>query len=266
MTTTISITELIAMRNMVDKLIESSGTSSGSTKIEKTKRKSGPSAYNAFTKKVTTEHKADMDAYKEAHPGEKGITMTFVGLYKKAHEDEYKEFEAAWKLKKSETPSDDADEASDEASEKASEKASVKSDKPKRVISDEQKAKMKAGREAAKAKKDAEKASGEPAEAKPKKTGKKAKKAENEVIKTEVVKPEAKAEAKAEAEDSEIELLPFLLSGMTYLRPGSRDASGTIEWATPDLWLNKKGVKGGYVGAIKEDNTIDEDAVEPELD
>ncbi len=76
------------------------------------------------------------------------------------------------------------DEASESGSVVASEgEAEPKADKPKRVLSEEQKAKMKAGREAAKARKDAEKAAaadgGEaPAEApaeEPKKEGFKAK-------------------------------------------------------------------------------------------
>lgn len=76
------------------------------------------------------------------------------------------------------TPSTD-DEAASEAEPAAAEggaAVAVKADKPKRVISDEQKAKMKAGREAAKAIKDAAIAAG----VEPPKKAKSAKKAKDE--------------------------------------------------------------------------------------
>jgi hypothetical protein len=145
-------------------------------------------------------------------------------------------------------------------------------------MSDEQKAKMKAGREAAKAKKDAEKA-GVPVEEapvvaapvaapasvvaavtepvatkKPVKTAKKA--AAAPVITAPVVTPVESTAAP--------ELLPFSFNGGTYLRMGSKLPNGEALYTSGHLWMSgKKGAKGPHYGELKDDGTIDMEAEEP---
>jgi hypothetical protein len=87
---------------------------------------------------LSESHKDEIAAYKAANPEvKKGVTLTWCGIYKKEHVDEYTEFEKAWnelhpkpELIKLEP---------------------IEGAKPKRTISDEQKAAMKAGKEAKKA-------------------------------------------------------------------------------------------------------------------
>jgi hypothetical protein len=130
-------------------------------------------------------------------------------------------------------------------------------------MSDEQKAKMKAGREAAKAKKDAEKANlgaqpapvAEPAPSAPetkKKPVKTAKKAD--AITTPVVAP---------IEAAAPELLPFKMGVITYLRQGTKRPDGNHLWTSGHLWQSVKGKKGEHIGEIQDNGEIDETASEP---
>jgi hypothetical protein len=286
---TISVSALVPLRAQLaealanlDKVLGSSGGAatgkSGRTKKEKkvSKRAGRPTVLGDFTKKLLAERPDEVKAYKEANPDKKGAHLSYVSEYKKAHEEEWKAFEAAWKEAhpKEEAPADSASEASDaEASDSAS---ATPSEKPKRVLSEEHKAKLKAGREAAKAKKEAEKAAAEaaakdgaapapapaPAE-KPKKAPKKAKKA-SEVDAPPA--PPAPVVASEPEEEAETELLPFSLGKVKYLRPGIRRADGNHLWSTGDLWENNKGAKGDYVGCLQDDGNIDASAEEPELD
>ena len=109
------------------------------------KNKGVPTCHGDYTRMILEQQKEVVARFKEASPGMKGAHLTFVSLYKKDHAREYAAFEAAWKEAHPKPLADPKPEA-------ASEEAEVK---PKRVISDEQKAKMKAGREAALAKKKA---------------------------------------------------------------------------------------------------------------
>lgn len=109
------------------------------------KNKGVPTCHGDYTRMILEQQKEAVARFKEASPGMKGAHLTFVSLYKKDHAREYAAFEAAWKEAHPKPLADPKPEA-------ASEEAEVK---PKRVISDEQKAKMKAGREAALAKKKA---------------------------------------------------------------------------------------------------------------
>jgi len=71
-------------------------------------------------------------------------------------------------------------------------------------------------------------------------------------------------EAEAAEEDEGVELLPFTLEKVKYLRLGTQASNGTITWAQGDLWEKKKdGQKGDYKGCLLEDGTIDYDAEEP---
>lgn len=132
--------------------------------------KGRPTCHGDFVKKILEEQKDAAAAYKLENPEQKGSHLVFVANYKKQHAEEFAAFEAAWKEAhpKAEpapkavaqpvavaAPVPVADDAATVASEPAVET------KAKRVMTDEQKAKMKAGREAAAAKKLAEKAAAE---------------------------------------------------------------------------------------------------------
>jgi hypothetical protein len=254
------------------KLSNSSGSStmklnkSGKPKKQNS-NKGKPTCHGDFVKMICEKMKDEVAAFKAANPDQKGAHLVFAANYKKENAEEVAAFEAKWK---EEHPKDAASEApSGNASVAASE---VDTDaKPKRVMSDEQKAKMKAGREAAKAKKDAEKAGIAPApvvvvtapivavtapEPAPvadtkKKAVKTAKKAD--VITTPVVAPIVAAEP---------ELLPFKMAGETYLRMGTKRPDGNHLWTSGHLWQSNKGKKGDHIGEIV-DGVIDETASEP---
>ena len=285
------ITELMEIRARIDGLIEGGGSSSGpiSKKAKKEKkastRKGRPTAHGDFTKKICEEHKAEMDAFtaelKETTPDKKGGHLIFVAKYKKEHMDEYKAFEEAWKEAhpKEAVGSDAEGVATEEGAE-----AVVK---PKRVVSDEQKAAMKAGREkAAVARKEAKAAEEAAAKEgvplapvavaapakKQVKTAKKADVAEPTPVAV-IAAPVPVAEPKpkpvsepVEEDDGENEFLAFKKDGTNYMRLGIRREDGNHVWATGDLWASKKGTKGNYIGCLGEDGIIDTDAEEPQLE
>jgi len=100
--------------------------------------KGKPTCYSDFVRMLSESHKDEIAAYKAANPDmKKGVTLTWCGIYKKEHVEEYTEFEKAW----------------NELHPKPEviKLEPVEGAKPKRTISDEQKAAMKAGREAKKA-------------------------------------------------------------------------------------------------------------------
>ena len=100
--------------------------------------KGKPTCYSDFVRMLSESHKDEIAAYKATNPEvKKGVTLTWCGIYKKEHVDEYTEFEKAWNdlHPKPELIKLDP----------------IEGAKPKRTISDEQKAAMKAGREAKKA-------------------------------------------------------------------------------------------------------------------
>ena len=261
------------------KLSDSSGSSS--VKLNKSGKpkkqnanKGKPTCHGDFVKMLCETHKAEVDAFKAANPGQKGAHLVFAANYKKEHKEETLAFETKWK---EEHPKDAASEtASTSGSDAASADGSAK---PKRVMSDEQKAKMKAGREAAAAKKAAEKAGvAAPVVAEPvaapvpvvaepvvapvvaepvaapvaKKAPKTVKKA---AITTPVVAPVATETA--------AELLPFTFNGATYLRMGSKLPNGEALYTSGHLWMSKKGAKGPHYGELKDDGSIDMEAEEP---
>ena len=115
--------------------------------------KGKPTCHGDFTKKVLEEHKDALAAYKLANPQLKGAHLSFVANYKKDHPEEFATFEAAWKLAHPKV--EPVAETKNEVEAPKSEAESVDA-KPKRIMTDEQKAKMKAGRDAAKAKKEAD--------------------------------------------------------------------------------------------------------------
>jgi len=286
---TISITKSDAqfIFNLFGGILENTGGSSA-VKLNKSGKpkkqnsnKGKPTCHGDFVKMICEKMKDEVAAFKAANPEQKGAHLVFAANYKKENTEEFAAFEAEWKeahpkdaVSSNASVADDAEVASD-ASGSATEK-------PKRTMSDEQKAKMKAGREAAKAKKDAEKAdlaapvpvatpvpvaapqpkpvalvapvpvvAAAPVAETKKKPVKTAKKAE--VITAPVAVPMVAAEP---------ELLPFKMAGETYLRMGTKRPDGNHLWTSGHLWQSIKGKKGDHIGEIV-DGVIDETASEP---
>jgi len=275
------------------KLGNASGATNAKTKAKKpSARKGRPTPHGDFTKKILEEHKAAVKTFKaelkESNPDQKGAHLIFVSNYKKAHMDEYNAFEAAW----NEThPKDDSASEAASVAEGSDAEANATA-KPKRVISDEQKAKMKAGREKKAAEKKALKAAEEQAattevpatpatitpvivaEAPAKKKGKQVVVATPVTPVTPVVAAVAApvpfvAEttvAETTVAEEENEFIPFKHSATNYLRLGIKREDGNHLWASGDLWASKKGQKGAYIGCLQADGTIDKTAEEPMME
>ena len=238
--------------------------------------KGKPTARGDFTKKITAECADDFAAYKEANPDLKGPHLSWYKHYIDEHKDEYEAFKAAWALEHPKEATEGA-EGEAEGSDNADSAESVA--KPKKVLSPEHLAKMKAGREAKLAEKKAAKdlleaaaksgapialpqseapepaAAATPAKMKgPKKVTKK--------VTAPAPEPATMVAAEPEAEPEE---LPFKHNGLTYIRIGTQKADGNHIWASTDLWHSKKGKRAGYAGELMEDGSINEDAEEPNL-
>ena len=302
--TTMPIADLLTYRNALEAAIiaKCGGSAAGPVAVAEVKGKKGkdgkekkpsaragkPTAYGDFSSKIQKEFAEQIKEFKEANPEMKGAHMTWVGNYKEQHPEIYETFKAEWAVAhpKSDAASASASDAgsADEATGEATGDATAVAEaKPKKVLSPEHLAKMKAGREAKKAAKDAEKALAEAegrAEApiavqpkaekaeKAKKEPKKAKKAAEITVPLAALPSAAPAPAPAPAEeegDKEAEELPFKLGGATYIRMGVSKPDGNHEWLSGDLWLNKKGKRGAYAGEMMEDGSINTDAEEPEL-
>jgi len=154
-------------------------------------------------------------------------------------------------------------------------------EKAKRVLSPEHLAKLKAGREASRAKKQEEKNKEvaeavaeapvsltvpetavtvtEEAPAPKKKTIKTVKKKES----SSEPKPEPVVTEEAHAPKAEGVELPFKIGPSSYIRFGVPSEGGETNWLSNDLWLNKRGSRGAYVGELMEDGSINTDAEEP---
>ena len=275
---TLSVTDLLAQRSAIDAEIfkQTGGSASGGAASKKAKGEKKPSArtgkstvYGDFSSKIQKEHVEAIKAFKEANPDLKGAHMTWVGTYKKEHLEEYEAFKAEWDVAH---PKVEEEAEAAPASDGDAEKAEVK---PKKVLSPEHLAKLKAGREAAKAKKDAEKAAAEEegrseapisvvaaaAAIEAKKPVKKAKKADAPApvaVVAPVVAPQEEGELTEE--------LPFKLGVQTFIRLGTSKPDGNHIWASTDLWMNKKGKRGAYAGELMEDGSINADAEEPTIE
>jgi len=258
-------------------LTDSSGPSStkgaNAGKVKRQNSNKGkPTCHGDFVKMICEKLKEEVATFKKEHPEQKGAHLVFAANYKKEHAEEFAAFEAAWKEAHPKDAVSDAGSVSSKPTGStdgnSDAEASPVKEKPKRVISDEQKAKMKAGREAAAAKKKAEasvpseKAPEAPVaseapvttQKKPVKTAKKASPAE---ITVPVVAPITEANAIAS------ELIPFAFNGSTYLRMGVKLPNGDARFTSAHLWMSKKGAKGPHYGEIREDGTIDMEAEEP---
>ena len=331
-----TLPELLSLRSQIDARVSVlcggdsavvAASSAAGAKVKKPSARAGkPTAYGAFSSKIQKENADEIKAFKEANPEMKGAHMAWVGKYKEEHPDIYEAFKTEWAAAnpKAEAPTSEAASADEGAEPKAekpkkvlspehlakmkagreakkaakdAEKEAAKSaegssdeaagggggggpvaaEKPKKVLSPEHLAKLKAGREAKKAAKDAEKAAAE-AEAKgespialspaapaevPVKAAKKPKEAKKAAPVAEVAAPVA--EVAAPAAEQEAEALPFKLGGATYIRMGISKPDGNHEWLSGDLWLSKKGARGSYAGELMEDGSINADAEEPTL-
>lgn len=115
---------------------------------KKNANKGRPTCHGDFVKKVLAEQKEAVLAFKEANKEVKGAHLVFVANYKKENTGEFAIFEAAWK-EAHPKPKVAPSVASDSEPLAEADEVIMPNEKPKRVISEEQKAKMKAGREAA---------------------------------------------------------------------------------------------------------------------
>ena len=290
----------------------SSGSNSKNTKNKTpSSRKGLPTADGDFTKMIlNTQSKAYEDfknQQKETNPDQKGLHYIFISQYKKDHPDEYTKFKASWvdshaKSDDSQSVTSDVGSTNDAVSSEpvssepaSSEPASSEpvsselvssesaTNKPKRIVSDEQKAKAKATRErtAMEKKKIASKITSvestpvesTPVESTPvevtpvvkstpaKKQVKQVKKVkqEPEVIPTPVIAEDA-------SDSEEHEPLAFKMNNKNYIRIGIRRANGNHLWYSGDLWVSKNGAMGDYVGFLRDDGTIDTNAEEPKID
>ena len=247
-------------------------TKSGKPRKESS-NKGKPTSHGDFTKKILAEQKEKIAEFKAQHPELKSAHLNFLKIYKEENPQEYETFKAEWALAHPKDSDSESTKSSEHSVTEETTGSEPVAEKPKRTMSDEQKAKMKAGREASaaakKAVKDAETTPAEttPAETTPAETApaeteakapvatkavKKAKKA----ITTEVVTVET-------SQPQVTELLPFSMGTMNYLRSGVQRSDGNHLWMTGHLWQAKKGLKGPYVGELKNDGTIDQDADEP---
>jgi len=275
--------------------ISAGANSGGKGKLTKTGKvrkpssnKGKPTARGDFTKKITAERADDFAAYKEANPDLKGPHLSWYKHYIDEHKDEYEAFKTAWAL---EHPKESSDSAEGEAESDGAAAEGAAEAKPKKVLSPEHLAKMKAGREAKlaekKAAKDlleaAAKANGpislaplvaeEDVVAAPAPAVKPVKLKERKTVTKKAAAP-APAVVPAPApvpvvevtqEDVAPEELPFKHNGITYIRIGIQKADGNHIWASTDLWHTKKGKRAGYAGELMEDGSINEDAEEPSL-
>ena len=223
------VSGLMELRNMIDRVIEASGSSVDASqkglKLTKTgklrkvsDRKGKPTARDAFAKMICEDKKAELDAFKATLAKKQGAQFTFVANYKKQHPEVYPAFEAKWKAENSVSETSSVTTEETIAAEPASAVGELVMQIEKKVVK------------------------------KPVKTAKKA-------ITTEIAAPIESAVTE--------ELLPFSIGDKTFLRPGTRRENGNHLWTSSHLWMSKKGAKGGHYGELREDGTINMDADEP---
>jgi hypothetical protein len=266
------------MRNTIDLMLESNGASvsgNGSLKLNKSgkpkkisDRKGKPTANGDFIKKIRAEHFEELKAFQETAEKKQGAHLVFVSNYKKAHEEEYKAFIAAW------TPNKDDSETASTLSAESSSVASLSATLatlastsaaarpptiPSRSVASSLDAdimlKSKVNTINATVPSAMKVAAPIAPPAAPTASAKKpVKKAQKAVI---------TAMAQPIASSSDEELLPFTMAGKTYVRTGYQRPDGNHLWISSYLWESDKGAKGAYIGQLQPDGTIDADADEP---
>jgi hypothetical protein len=224
------VSGLMELRNMIDRVIEASGSAKDTQKnLKLTKsgkprkisdKKGQPTARNAFEKMICEDMKSELEAFKATLPKKQGAQFTFVANYKKENPEAYPAFQAKWKAEQATTVSESASIKTD---------STIVAETPGAVAQVVMQIENKIVK-------------------KPVKTAKKA-------IVTEIAAPIDSAVTE--------ELLPFTFNGGTYLRPGTRRENGNHLWSSGHLWMSKKGAKGHHYGEIQEDGSINMDADEP---
>jgi hypothetical protein len=163
-----TITQLLEERNKLDAQIYGLCGSSGSTpsgkaekpKAEKVKRKSGPTAWSDWTKKVLAENKEAVKAFTEAAEKKLGAHLQWIKANMGKESPEWKAYQAEWQA----THPKEAKEVSDEGSEvSAPSKSGRRGPKKLDEMTVEERAKHDATIAERRAKKEAEKAAGEAA-------------------------------------------------------------------------------------------------------
>jgi len=296
--TTLSLTELLNQRSMIDAEIakQTGGASVVATESSKGKgkkekkpssRSGKPTSWSAFSSMLQKEHAEDIKAYKTANPDLKSAHLKWVGDYKLSHLEEYEAFKTKFEAENPKTTVTEVTTVSEgEEGTEATTEPKATTEKPKRVLSPEHLAKLKAGREASRAKKQEEKNKEvaeavaeapvsltvpetavtvtEEAPAPKKKTIKTVKKKESKAEVLTQPQPEtAVTTEEAQAPKAEGVELPFKIGPSSYIRFGVPSEGGETNWLSNDLWLNKRGSRGAYVGELMEDGSINTDAEEP---
>ena len=256
-----TVNQLLAERERIDAAINAMG---GAKKQEKKqKRKSAPAGpWAAWTKKVLEENKEAVEAFKSTQEQKLGAHLKWISANKGKDSAEYKAFAQAFVPVAA--PEAAAEAAAEEESVASEPSAAPSAEAPKRRgpkkladMTPEEKAAHDAKVAERKAKKEAEKVAAEVA----------GKAAEEAPVAAEVVAAPVAVvpTAQPEEEAAALELLPFKLDGVSYFRLGAKTTDGEIAWEG-DLWYNKKGARGSYVGSLLEDGSIDTDAEEPTLE
>jgi len=307
---TFSTEQLLVIQSLVSNALSGTPSAAGKTQLGKngkplkltksgkvSKRTGKPTVHADFTKHILALHKDDVAAFKAEHPDQKGAHLSFAANYRKEHAEEFEAFKTKWSEEhpKTDSDADVSDGASDDSGEAEASAVVIaggaKVKKPRAPLTQEHKDAMQAGRQKKKAEKEAAAAAAEAA-AKgdvaapvasvvaapvvaapaPKKQVKQAKKADTVVaapapVPSPAPLPESPKEVEEEPEN---EYIPFTLSGKKYVRLGERRTDGNHIWASGDLWENKKGQKGPYIGVLQDmpdgSSKIDTTATEPDVE
>ena len=302
-----TLPELQALRleveNRIAGLIGSSGAVVAFAKTKgrkepkepKAKRASGPSAWGDWSKKVFAEQKAEIEAFKAASEVKQGAHLKWLGNggdKKGAHEEpgpgseRFGSKSAAWLAFKAEwdvahpkgssaasvSGGSSVSGASDAEGEAPAAEAPKKRRGPKKVA--DMTPEELAARAAKKALKDGKKKAEEDTAREASPFGRPGPAGGGGAEAAPAAAPAAEAEAEAEAEEEAaeeeeaVELLPHVIDGTRYVRPGVKEEGGAIRWASGDLWFYKKSApqnRGDYVGCVDESGIIDSNADEPNL-
>jgi len=280
----LSLTDLLNHRSLIDaEIAKQTGgvsvvqTDTGKKEKKPSSRAGKPTTWSAYSSMLQKEHAQEIKAYKVANPDVKGAHFTWVGEYKKQHLEEYDAFCAKYEAEHPKTTETTVTVVASDTQATPTEGTPTEGTptevKPKRVLSPEHKAKMQAGRKVASAKKQEEK-NKEVAEAvadapvslsapvaieEPVRLHASKKKVIRTGKKAHVVQP---ADEVQPAKPEGVEL-PYKIGSSSYLRIGVPNENGEPNWLSNDLWQNKRGARGAYVGELMEDGSINTDAEEP---
>ena len=268
-----NVEQLLEQRKKIEAAINAMGGAKTGKNVEKKqKRKSTPAGpWAAWTTKVLAENKEAVEAFKLAAEKKIGAHLKWISENKGKDSAEYKAFAVEFaathpKASASEASSVvSAEPAPASVTSAPASEAAPKKRGPKKLadMTPEERASHDKKLEERRSKKEAEKVAAE--------TVAKAEVAVAAPVAAPVPVAVAAPESSSVVEESDgeweptMELLPFKLDGVSYFRLGSKSEDGEIEWAS-DLWYNKKGVRGTYVGSLQEDGSIDTDAEEPQLE